>query len=149
MARKIINALIEAKKRGVDVKIIYDAVAANSMKEKVRWLRISGVSLKVENWGGKDHEKNMVIDGKYFITGSANFSNSGMKKNDENVLIFKSSAIAGFYQKHFLDLYNSIDNKYLKFTPRAESFESGNSCYDGIDNNFDGKIDSEDIGCKS
>ncbi len=146
---EIINALIEAKKRGVDVKIIYDAVAANSMKEKVRWLRVSGVSLKVENWGGKDHEKNMVIDGKYFITGSANFSNSGMKKNDENVLIFKSSAIAGFYQKHFLDLYNSIDNKYLKFTPRAESFESGNSCYDGIDNNFDGKIDSEDIGCKS
>ena len=70
------------------------------------------------------------------------------KKNDENVLIFKSTDIAGFYRKHFLNLYNSIDNQYLKITPRAESFESGNSCYDGIDNNFDGKIDSDDIGCK-
>ena len=90
----------------------------------------------------------MVIDGKYFITGSANFSYSGAKKNDENVLIFKSTDIAGFYRKHFLNLYNSIDNQYLKITPRAESFESGNSCYDGIDNNFDGKIDSDDIGCK-
>ncbi len=146
--KPIIDALINAKKRGVDVKIIYDAVGANSMKEKVRSLRAAGVLLKAENWGGKDHEKNMVIDGKYFITGSANFSNSGMGKNDENILIFKNPEIAGFYRNYFLKLYNSIDNKYLKFTPRAESFESGNSCYDGIDNNFDGKTDSEDIGCK-
>lgn len=146
--KEIINALIEAKKQGVDVKIIYDAVGANAMKEKVRSLRDAGVLLKVENWGGKNHEKNMVIDSEYLITGSANFSNSGMKKNDENILIFKNAALAGFYRKHFLNLYNSIDNKYLKFTPRAESFESGNSCYDGIDNNFDGKIDSEDVGCK-
>ena len=146
--KEIINALIAAKRRGVDVKIIHDAVGANNMKEKIRTLRVAGIYLKVENWGGKDHEKNMVIDGKYFITGSANFSYSGAKKNDENVLIFKSTDISGFYRKHFLNLYNSIDNKYLKITPRAESFESGNSCYDGIDNNFDGKIDSGDIGCK-
>lgn len=146
--REIIEALTEAKNRGVDVKIIYDAVGANAMKELVKLLRASGVLLKVENWGGKDHEKNMVIDGKFFITGSANFSNSGMKKNDENILIFKSPEIAGFYRDYFLKLYHSIDNKYLKFIPRAESFESGNSCYDGIDNNFDGKTDFEDAGCK-
>ncbi len=146
--KEIIDALIDAKKRGVDVKIIYDAVGANSMKEKVRLLRANGIAVKVENWGGKAHEKNMTVDGKIFITGSANFSNSGIKKNDENLLIFKSPEIASFYRNYFLKLYNSIDEKYLKFTPRAESFESGNSCYDGIDNNFDGKTDSEDIGCK-
>lgn len=146
--KNIIEDLISAKKRGVDVKIIYDAVGANNMKQKVNYLRNSGIKVKVENWGGKNHEKNMVIDSKYFITGSANFSYSGAKKNDENVLIFKSTDISGFYRKHFLNLYNSIDNQYLKITPRAESFESGNSCYDGIDNNFDGKIDSDDIGCK-
>ncbi len=146
--KEIIEALIGAKSRGVNVKIIYDAVGANAMRERVKQLRASGVHVKVENWGGKDHEKNMVIDGKIFITGSANFSNSGMKKNDENVLIFKSPEIAGFYRDYFLKLYHSIDNKYLKFIPRAESFESGNSCYDGIDNNFDGKTDFEDAGCK-
>ncbi len=146
--KEIIEALIEAKNRGVDVKIIYDAVGANAMKERVKRLRASGVFLKVENWGGKEKKKNMVIDGKIFITGSANFSNSGMKKNDENVLIFKNPEIAGFYREYFLKLYHSVDNKYLKFIPRAESFESGNSCYDGIDNNFDGKTDFEDAGCK-
>jgi len=143
----IIEDLISAKKRGVDVKIIYDALGAANMKKKVQYMRGSGVLLKAENWGGKNHEKNMVIDGKYFITGSANFSYSGMNKNDENILIFDSPKIAKFYEEYFINLYNSIDNKYLKYTPRSESFESINSCYDGIDNNFDGKKDSLDQGC--
>lgn len=146
--RKIIDALINAKARGADVRIIYDAVGANNMKGLVALMRSKGLKLKVENWGGKNHEKNIVIDGKIFITGSANFSNSGMYKNDENVLIFKSPPIARFYRDYFLKLYNGLDEKYLKFTPRAESFESGNSCYDGLDNNFDGKVDKDDEGCK-
>lgn len=147
--RGLINALKEAKARGADVKIIYDASAANNMKDRLKTLREAGIKVKVENWGGKNHQKDMVIDGKYFITGSANFSNSGMNYNDENILIFENKEIAGFYREHFVKLYNSLDDKYLDLTPRAESFESVNSCYDGIDNNFDGKTDSEDIGCKA
>lgn len=143
----IIQELINAKKRGVDVKIIYDALGASNNKEKVKRLRENGVELKAENWGGKNHEKNMVIDGKIFITGSANFSHSGMGRNDENILIFENPEIAGFYRDYFLKLYNSLDEKYLRFTPRAESFESINSCFDGVDNNFDSKIDADDIGC--
>lgn len=146
--RGIISALNEAASRGVSVKIIYDAVGANNMKDRIKTLRAAGVKVKVENWGGKNHQKDMIIDRKYFVTGSANFSNSGMNYNDENVLIFENKDIAEFCREHFLKLYNSLDEKYLKFIPRAESFESGNSCYDGIDNNFDGKTDSEDIGCK-
>ncbi len=146
--RMIIDELVAAKARGVDVRIIYDSVGANNMKALVALMRSKGLKLKVENWGGKNHEKNMVIDGKIFITGSANFSNSGMGKNDENILIFKNEYLAKFYLEYFLKLYDDLDEKYLKFTPRAESFESGNSCYDGLDNNFDGKIDKDDAGCK-
>jgi hypothetical protein len=46
-----------------------------------------------------------------------------------------------------LFLFNSIDKKFLFTIPRAEGKESINSCYDGIDNNFDGNIDSKDKGC--
>jgi len=144
----IIEELINAKNRGVDVKIIYDAVGASNNREKVQKLRENGILLKVENWGGKNHEKNMVIDNKIFITGSANFSNSGMGRNDENILIFESPEIAGFYRDYFLKLYNSLDEKYLRLIPAAESFDSINSCNDGVDNDFDGKIDANDPGCK-
>ena len=36
----------------------------------------------------------------------------------------------------------------LIYYPKAEGFDSPGSCLDGIDNDFDGKIDSFDKGCK-
>lgn len=146
--KDLIEALKDAKKRGLNVLILSDAVAANNFRDKIKFLRNSNIPLKVENWGGKNHEKTILIDDEYLITGSCNFTNSGFYKNDENSLIIKNKQIAQFYRDYFLYLFNSIDNKFLKFIPRAESLESVNSCYDGIDNNFDGLIDGDDEGCK-
>ena len=146
--RNLINELVAAKKRNVEVVIIMDAVGAINFKERISYMRSSGIPLKVENWGGKNHEKTIMIDDEYLILGSCNFSINGFYKNDENTLVIKNPEIAKYYADYFLYLFNSIDNKYLKFIPRAESLDSYNSCFDGIDNNFDGKIDSEDEGCK-
>ena len=76
------------------------------------------------------------------------FSKSGFYKNDENVILFKNSDAAKFYSEYFLYLFNSIDKKYLHSIPRAEGLESVNSCYDGLDNDYDGKIDLDDEACK-
>jgi len=146
--REIINALIEAKKRNINIFIIQDAVGANNFKDRIYQLRKSGIKVIVENWGGKNHEKNMVIDNKIFISGSTNFSNAGFFKNDENMLVIENEEIAKLYRNYFFYLYNSIDKKYLKLIPRAEGIESKNSCSDGIDNNFDGKTDKDDIACQ-
>ena len=139
--------LLEAEKRGVKIKIILDAVGASSKASKHRILRDSRIDLKVENWGGKNHEKSILIDNKYLITGSANLSYSGYNKNDENIIIIESEKIGKIYKEHFNMLYNSIDDKYLVITPQAESIYSINSCTDGIDNDYDGLIDKEDPAC--
>ena len=146
--RDIIKELIEAKNRGVSVSITLDALAAYKFKERIEPLRQSGIKVKVENWGGKNHQKNILIDKCIFITGSANFSKSAAIKNDENMLIIKNCALGGAYRDYYFNLYNSIDDKYLFKYPRAEGFESGNSCCDGIDNDFDLMIDKNDGGCK-
>lgn len=146
--KQIINELILAKKRGVNVKIILDAVGANNFKDRVSTLRNAGILVKVENFSGKNHEKTISVDGETLIAGSANFSYSGLLNNDENVVLLKNKQLSAFYNSYFDLLFNSIDNFYLKNTPRAEGVESGNSCYDGLDNNYDGKIDMEDAGCK-
>lgn len=145
----LINELIEAKKRAVNVKIIIDATSANNFSNKIKLLRSNNIPTIVEDWGGKNHEKTVSIDGKILITGSSNFSKSGFYRNDENILVIRDSEIVAFWEKHFLNLFTSINKKYLFSIPRAESFDSKNSCFDGIDNNFDGKIDSEDIGCQN
>lgn len=142
------NSLINAKKRGVDVKIIIDATNIYAKKSKVKTLRNSNISVKVENYAGKVHSKSIIIDDKYIIAGSMNFTNSGENKNDENVLIIQDSSLARHYKGFFEYLWKKIPNRYLNHNVRAEGKYSIGSCYDGIDNNFDGKIDKDDIGCK-
>ncbi len=145
---KIIQDLIEAKNRGVEVLVILDALNARKYKKQLLQLKDAGIKVKAENWGGKNHEKTMSVDDDILILGSTNFTYSGFNVNDENIVIIKNKTIANFYNGFFDTLYNSIDSVYLNTVPYAEGAESGNSCFDKIDNDFDGKIDMEDYRCK-
>lgn len=142
------NALIRAKKRNVTVKIITDATNTNASRSKVKLLRTAGIPVKVENYAGKMHSKSIIIDDKYLIAGSMNFSNSGENKNDENCLIIESERLARYYRGFFEYLWTKIPDKYLKINPRAEGKSSIGSCSDGIDNDYDGKIDMQDEACR-
>ena len=145
---KIAEALIQAKNRGVDVRVIIDANSTSTRNSKHALLRSNGILLKTENYAGKLHIKSMIIDDKYLVTGSMNFSNSGVNKNDENILVIENSDIAKFHKIFFLYLWTLIPNKYLKHNARAEAPESLGSCSDGVDNNFNGRIDIEEEACK-
>ncbi len=144
---QITNALLRAKKRGVDVKIIIDANNTATRNSKHNILRSNGIPLKTENYAGKMHSKSMIIDGEYIITGSMNFSNSGENKNDENMIIIKNAKLAKVYAQFFEYIWEMIPDRWLTHNVRAESQDSIGSCTDGIDNNFDGKIDLDDAGC--
>ena len=146
--KELIKDLIDAKKRGVEVIVLMDALGASRYKEVVSQLRENNIKVKIENWGGKNHEKTISIDNNVLIAGSANFSYSGFMKNDENVLVVKNRKLSEFYNNYFDKLYTSIDDKYLDGFVQAEGIESVNSCFDGMDNDFDGLVDIEDSGCK-
>ena len=90
----------------------------------------------------------MIIDDKYIVAGSMNFSQSGENRNDENVLIVEDERLARYYRGFFEYLWKKIPNRYLEHNVRAEGKYSIGSCSDGVDNNFDGKIDKDDLGCK-
>lgn len=145
---ELTNELINAKKRGVDVKLIIDATNVYSRKSKIKELRSAGVPVKVENYAGKMHSKSIIIDDEYIVAGSMNFSNSGENKNDENVLIIENKTLARYYKGFFEYLWKKIPEKYLQHGVRPEGKFSIGSCSDGIDNNYDGNIDKDDIGCK-
>lgn len=146
--KELTTALINSYKKGVNIKIILDATNTGVRHSTVKELKQAGIPIKVENYAGKMHSKVIIIDNTYLITGSTNFSNSGENKNDENMLIIENPKIAKFYSDYFEYLWKKIPDKYLKFNPPAESKYSIGSCADGIDNDFDGKIDNNDEGCK-
>lgn len=146
--KRVTEELIKAKQRGVDVKIIIDALNASIKHSKHNELRNGGIQVKTENYAGKMHSKSMLVDDEYTIIGSMNFSYSGENRNDENLVVIKDSNITKFYKDFFVYQWNKIDDKWLRYNARAEGIDSIGSCFDGIDNNYDGLIDSEDLACK-
>lgn len=144
---KLAQSLISAKQRGVDVKIILDATNTRT-PSKISQLRNAGIPVKTENFAGKLHSKSLIIDDEYIVIGSMNFSVSGAKYNDENVLIIKDEKLSKFYKEFFNYLWTKIPDKWVKYSVNAESKDSVGSCSDGIDNDYDGDIDMADSGCK-
>ena len=141
--------LIDAHLRGVRVRVIIDATAAGNGYTKHELLRAVGIPVKVENWGGKMHMKVAVIDGRYSVLGSMNWTAAGEKDNDENILIVESDAIASQISHFFDQLWESIPDRWLTGRPDPESMDSVGSCSDGIDNDFDDLIDRSDPSCAS
>ena len=141
------EALINVHLRGVEVKIINDATNSHTKYTIHRNLRKAGIKVKTENYAGKMHAKTVIIDDKYSLIGSMNYTRSGNSKNDENALLIESTAIANYMRSTFMYLWKKIPEKYENFDPKAESTESIGSCFDGVDNDFDDKTDSEDDGC--
>ncbi len=149
ITRKDLNeSLIKAHSRGVSIKILLDATNTHTPASKIKQLRNAGIQVKTEIFAGKLHSKSIIIDDEYTIAGSMNFSKSGENANDENMVIIKDKDIAIFYKNFFLYLWKRTPDKWLKYNARAEAPESIGSCSDGIDNDFDGKIDKNDDSCK-
>lgn len=146
--KQLSQELINAKKRGVDVKIILDATNARNKYSTHTMLRQNQIKVKTENFAGKMHMKTVIIDDKTAFIGSMNFTKSGNLYNDENCIKIENPDIVKNIKISFLDIWEKIPDKYLYQDPSAESPESEGSCFDGIDNDFDGKIDSYDAGCK-
>jgi len=142
------QALVNAHLRGINVKLIVDATNSKIPRSKVDFLRKGGVPVKVENYAGKMHSKSIIIDDKYLIIGSMNFSKSGENKNDENCVILENPKLARFYKGYFEYIWSKIPDKYLNRHLKAESKDSIGSCNDGVDNDFNGLTDSSDAACK-
>lgn len=144
----ISRELVKASKRGISIRVILDATAASNGYSKHNYLRDNGIPVKVENWGGKMHMKSAIIDKKHLIVGSMNWTGAGESKNDENTLIIKNFKGAPKYQRFYNLMWNSIPDKWLLKDPPPESHDSIFSCQDGIDNDFDKRIDIADNNCK-
>jgi len=107
--KDMVEELIKAKNRGVDVKIILDQTCAGAKYSNISYIRKNGIEIKVENWSGKMHMKSIIIDNSTLVIGSMNFTKQGESINDENCLIIKNAPeLTSAYKAHFLELWNSL-----------------------------------------
>lgn len=99
-SRDIINAIINAKKRGADVRVIIDREGIKDI------LTIPFRSYSIPIWVDRNvviaHNKVIILGYNEVITGSYNFTKSAQKKNAENMLIIKSDKVAWEYADNFI-----------------------------------------------
>lgn len=113
----IIDKLIAAKKRNIDVRVCIDKESPN-LHPYIQKLKNNNIVAYVfrskEAGNGIMHNKFFVIDFETVITGSANFTKPAMdtknkKFNYENMLILHSPEIAAEYIKAFNDIQKASE----------------------------------------
>ncbi len=86
-SKSIAKSLIEAKERGVDIKVILDESQTSSKHSVINELFEHKIPIWIDFKPAIAHSKVIIIDDQKVITGSFNFSDAAQQKNAENLLI--------------------------------------------------------------
>jgi hypothetical protein len=104
---QLVQALIKAKERGVDVKVVLDqnidfeaestedAVTLNKNQKAYELLRKSNVPVFFDTSDIYTHTKAIVIDNETVILGSTNWSKAALTRNNEASVLIRSKDLAG------------------------------------------------------
>ena len=104
----LVNALLRAKKRGVDVQLVADE--KNNVQDdrygKARAalsaLVNAGIAVRTINAYPIHHDKVIVADRETVELGSFNYSDAAARRNSENVLVnWRNPKLAEVYTAHF------------------------------------------------
>lgn len=99
-SKDISQALIDMHNQGVKVHIILDKV--NMRKNAaIYMLEKNNIRPLIDYVPGIAHNKIIILDDDTVITGSFNFSESGEKRNVENILKIQSKELNKLYKKNW------------------------------------------------
>jgi len=100
---KLVQALIVAHNRGVDVRIIVDEYSRENNAYEL--LKEKGIHIKHDSEDVTTHAKLIIIDGRTVILGSTNFSYYGLEKNHEVDILVNADHLAEYFERYFEELW--------------------------------------------
>jgi len=105
---RAVQALVAAKKRGVDVRMVTDRERTQEVKQHtaLQTLRLAGIPIRVNQHEGLMHLKQVVIDDEINTSGSMNHTTSGNFYNDERLDIITDRTISLKAREQFLSMWN-------------------------------------------
>ena len=87
----IAKALLDAHKRGVNVRVVLDKSQETEKYTSATFLANAGVPVRIDNDFAIAHSKIMILDEETVITGSFNFTKAAEERNAENVLVIRGN----------------------------------------------------------
>jgi phosphatidylserine/phosphatidylglycerophosphate/cardiolipin synthase-like enzyme len=115
---RAVEALVAAKKRGIDVRVLTDRERLNDPKQRaaVNTLRLAGIPIRVNQHDGLMHMKQVVMDDEVNASGSMNHTTSGNRYNDERLDLITDKAITAKARDKFLAMWND----QVRYQPWSE-----------------------------
>jgi len=95
------NAMIQRSQNGVNVAGVFDKTQSGGQGAEIGTLLCAQVPVRQDGNPQFMHNKIIVVDERYVITGSLNYSTSAETSNDENVIIIDNPDIAKLYMQDF------------------------------------------------
>jgi len=108
---QLINSLIKASQRGVKVEVILEQSKGkfyeNITKENLSvgiYLANNGVKVYMDSLDTTTHAKLLIVDSKYVVLGSTNWSYYSFEKNNETNVLIESEELAKNFFVYFQKL---------------------------------------------
>jgi len=101
---KVVRALLDAKRRGIDVAVVVDDRSnhAKVSQQALNLLVNASIPTRTVDRYAIHHDKYVVVDDRHVETGSFNFTTSAARRNSENVLVvWNNPALAKRYSQHW------------------------------------------------
>jgi phosphatidylserine/phosphatidylglycerophosphate/cardiolipin synthase-like enzyme len=120
-SKPIAQALVEAKKRGIQVEIVLDHSNETESYSDLHFFIDEGLAPTIDPHHAIAHNKIMIIDRRTVITGSFNFTNQAENENAENLLVLKNYPdLARAYRLNFTAHKEHARAPEVKAKPAAE-----------------------------
>ena len=103
--KDIADALVSARLRGVEVKVLFDKQQAAGDFSVDETLVAAGIEVKYDTLSGYMHDKFTVIDDKIATTGSFNYTQNADTRNAENLVIMNAEDVATKFELEFQKLW--------------------------------------------
>jgi phosphatidylserine/phosphatidylglycerophosphate/cardiolipin synthase-like enzyme len=115
-SKPISMALLDARKRGIDVRVVVDKSQATARYTAATFLANQGVPMRVDYRYAIMHDKFIIVDGETVETGSFNFTAGAEHKNAENVIILHGDpAVAAKYAAEWDRLWGESEETKARY----------------------------------
>lgn len=106
---RLAEAILEARARGVAVRIATDDEKSHDRGSDVMRLAQAGIETRVDRSRHHMHHKFAVFDAASLVTGSYNWTRSAAEHNQENVLVTDDARLVVPYREMFDRIWDRLD----------------------------------------
>lgn len=105
---RITQAILQARRRGVDVRILTDNEKLFDKGSDIRQLAAAGIPVRVDESANHMHHKFAIFDNRILLTGSYNWTRSAALYNHENLLVTDQPSLVKDFCGEFDRLWQEL-----------------------------------------